>query len=206
MKDEPDLPVWSLEANGIFSVKSFYKQINFGGVVSQIGGKLWKVLCPQKIHVFLWLGMYNKLLTRDNLAKRRHVDDLTCPFCSENETVHHLFFECIVAKQVWAFVADCFDHPSISSFDDVSALWHMCKRKPVLNLIVAASLWSLWKLRNEFCFQGRTWRNANCILAKLRSHLQQWKVLCDDTQAALLLKCILLLDKRCGELMRIAWS
>nr|XP_045087867.1 uncharacterized protein LOC120969749 [Aegilops tauschii subsp. strangulata] len=53
--------------------------------------------------------------------------------------------------------------------------------------------------------KGRTWRNAACVLVKLRSHLQQWKVLCDDNQAVLLQRCILLLDKKRGELMRIAW-
>jgi hypothetical protein len=43
----------------------------------------------------------NKILTRDNLAKRRIVEDDSCLFCDEKEIVHHLFFECCVAKQMW---------------------------------------------------------------------------------------------------------
>lgn len=35
--------------------------------------------------------------------------------------------------------------------------------------------------------------------------IRQWKVLCSDTQAALLLQCLRLLDRRHGELLRIAW-
>ncbi|XBI35692.1 hypothetical protein VPH35_121350 [Triticum aestivum] len=55
-------------------------------------------------------------------------------------------------------------------------------------------------------FAGQKWRNVNCILAKLSCYLHQWKVLCNDAQATLLQRCILLLDKRHGELMRIAWK
>ncbi|KAM3240641.1 hypothetical protein ACQJBY_053977 [Aegilops geniculata] len=53
--------------------------------------------------------------------------------------------------------------------------------------------------------KGRTWRDAKCVLAKLSSHLNQWKILCVDNQAELLLPCIRLLDRRRGELLRIAW-
>ena len=73
-------------------------------------------------------------------------------------------------------------------------------------MVIAAFLWSLWRLRNEFCFQGRKWKSVKCILAKLSCYIHQWKVLCDDAQATLLQRCILLLDKRRGELMRIAWK
>uniref|UniRef100_A0A453GXL2 Reverse transcriptase zinc-binding domain-containing protein n=1 Tax=Aegilops tauschii subsp. strangulata TaxID=200361 RepID=A0A453GXL2_AEGTS len=30
LRDEPDSPIWNLESNWVFSIKSFYKQINFG--------------------------------------------------------------------------------------------------------------------------------------------------------------------------------
>ncbi|KAI4969040.1 hypothetical protein ZWY2020_046370 [Hordeum vulgare] len=48
------------------------------GSIPRDGNTLWKILCPQNIHVFLWLCLYNKILTRDNVAKRKKVDDLTC--------------------------------------------------------------------------------------------------------------------------------
>ena len=44
LSDEADSPIWTLEANGVYSAKSFYKQINFWDVVSDIGDKPWKVL------------------------------------------------------------------------------------------------------------------------------------------------------------------
>ena len=36
--------------------------------------------------------------------------------------------------------------------------------------------------------------------------VHQWKALCVDAQAALLLKCLRLLDHHQGELLRIAWG
>uniref|UniRef100_A0A453D946 Uncharacterized protein n=1 Tax=Aegilops tauschii subsp. strangulata TaxID=200361 RepID=A0A453D946_AEGTS len=53
--------------------------------------------------------------------------------------------------------------------------------------------------------KGRKWKSVKCILAKVSCYLHHWKVLCDDVQATLLQRCILLLDKRRGELLRIAW-
>lgn len=200
-----DEPIWMLAPNGKYSVKSFYQQINFGGVVSVIGDCFWKIKCPQNIHVFIWLVVYNKVLTRDNLAKRRQVDDATCLFCDEPESVKHLFFECVVASHIWAFVSEAFNINAPTSLDDVVAIWRMHKNKPVLCMVTAASLWSLWTLRNDFCFQGRTWKDTRCVLAKLGGFLRQWGVLCDDTQSVLLRKCLRLLDKWRGELLRIAW-
>jgi hypothetical protein len=61
---------------------------------------IWNIQIPGRVHVFLWLFAQNRLLTRDNLAKRRTVHDVSCLFCAENESIDHLFFECVVAKQI----------------------------------------------------------------------------------------------------------
>ena len=63
---DEDVPVWMLEICGCYSVKSFYTMINFGGVICKTNNSLSKIVAPPKIHVFLWLLVYNKILTRDN--------------------------------------------------------------------------------------------------------------------------------------------
>ena len=117
LSDSPDQPVWMLDSSNKYSVKSFYKLINFGGIPSVIKDDIWKIKVPPNIHVFLWLIYYNKSLTRDNLAKRRHVDNMSCVFCSEPETIQHIFFDCIIAKNVWNLVADIFKIDVPNSFD-----------------------------------------------------------------------------------------
>jgi hypothetical protein len=51
---------------------------------------------PSHLHIFSWLLTNNKVLTRDNLAKRKNVDDMRCFFCDEPESVKHLFFLSVV--------------------------------------------------------------------------------------------------------------
>lgn len=119
--------------------------------------------------------------------------------------MQHLFFDCVVAKQLWEFISEVFNIPEFQAL----MILHCCgvspKTNAVLNMMIAASLWSIWKLRSEFCFQGRSWRSVKCILAKLDIYLNQWKILFADAQAVLLRECIRLLNRRRGELLRIAW-
>ena len=61
---------------------------------------MWKFKVPHRVHVFLWLLSNNRLLNRDNLTIRRKLDDMTCLFCAENETINNLFFNCCVAKDL----------------------------------------------------------------------------------------------------------
>jgi hypothetical protein len=96
LSNEEDEPVYS---SGVYSFQSLYRVINFRGVLPVFIPAVWKLRVPPRIHFFLWLLSNDKLLTRNNLEKSRKVEDLTCLFCSENESIAHLFFDCAVAKQ-----------------------------------------------------------------------------------------------------------
>jgi hypothetical protein len=74
-------------------------RINFKGVLTVYIPTVWKIWIPPRVHFFLWLLSKDRLLTRNNLEKRRHVDDRSCVFCSDDESINHLFFECVVARQ-----------------------------------------------------------------------------------------------------------
>jgi hypothetical protein len=78
--------------------------------------------CPPWIHVFLWLLANGKMLTRDNLAKCRNVDDKTSLFCNQAESVSHIFFECCVAKQMWEMVAEVTDLTVITDFESMAKM------------------------------------------------------------------------------------
>ena len=64
--------------------------------------QLWKVECPLKAKLTLWLTLNNKLLTWDNLQKRGWIGPSRCALCnSDEETVSHLFNLCSYAELVW---------------------------------------------------------------------------------------------------------
>ena len=155
--EEEDSPIWMYHPSGCYSVKSFYAIVNNGGVVPVHTPAIWQLNVPPRIHVFLWLVANNKVLTRDNLHKRRHVEDRTCLFCSELETVDHLFFDCFLAKKIWTVISDIFGIHIGTDFESVARWWISNNRNSVLNIFSSAVLWSIWTLRNDLCFQGKTW-------------------------------------------------
>lgn len=48
-----DEPQWLLELSGVYSTKSFYQLINFGGISATFWKLLWKIPIPMKFHVFI---------------------------------------------------------------------------------------------------------------------------------------------------------
>jgi hypothetical protein len=91
--DEPDTIICQFNSMGKYSVQSLYVVMNNRGVKQVYTSVMWKISIPLRLHIFLWLLANNKTLTRDNLDKRKSLDDKTCLFCSEPESMSHLFSE-----------------------------------------------------------------------------------------------------------------
>lgn len=49
--------------------------------------EVWNLKIPPQVQFFLWLLSKNKVLTRYNLIVRKKVDDISCLFCKENESI-----------------------------------------------------------------------------------------------------------------------
>src|SRR4051794_41111561 len=103
-----DALIWQFEEKGVYTTSSLYAIINNGGVTPIYIPSVWQLHIPPRVHIFLWLLAHKKLMTRDNM-KRRHLHKLEdCIFCSEEESIDHLFFECIVARQIWPVISEFF--------------------------------------------------------------------------------------------------
>jgi hypothetical protein len=113
-----------------------------------------KIHVPSRIHIFLWLVANNKNLTRDNLARRRSLDDLACLFCTESETTHHLFFNCCVARVMWETIFEVMGVVIQPDFESMAKWWLKNKKCQCINICTLAMLWSLWNTQNVLCFQG----------------------------------------------------
>jgi hypothetical protein len=88
--------------------------INHHGVTPVYVHAVWKLTVPPRVQFFLWLLSKSKLL-------RREVSHNTCLFCSEPETIHHLFFGCCIAQALWAILSDSLDLIGIWSFEQQKA-------------------------------------------------------------------------------------
>jgi hypothetical protein len=165
LNDEQDELIWTFSSNGIYSSQSLYKIINFrGGVQPVHTPAVWKLKIPPRIHFFLWLFTKNKILTRDNVGKRKQTEDNICLFYNEPETIQHLFFDCVVAKQMWVKLSECIEIECGDYFESIAKYWLSHKKCIVINLFTFAALWGLWKLRNCLCFQNGCWIDVNNLL------------------------------------------
>lgn len=106
LSDGEDEISWKFGNKGVFSVKTVYNAMtaNESGTYAKT---IWKGKIPSKIKIFLWMVANNAILTKDNMIKRNWQGDPTCFFCSSDENVSHLLFQCSTARAVWATVAIC---------------------------------------------------------------------------------------------------
>ena len=108
------------------------------------------------------------VLTRD--CKRKILVDKTC--CTEDESVTHLFFDCVVAEQIWTNISRVLEIRCGGNFESVGKL--------VVNAFTCAALWGLWKLRNSLCFQNGRWKDVQSVLHTIASLVHNWKILCPE--------------------------
>ena len=114
--DSQDTLVWTENKAKTFSVKTAYRvalrlksvalaehsSVRAHGVT---WGKIWKLNVPPKVRTFLWRARSNCLPTRDNLCRRKVQVKATCELCcQEPETVAHILWKCLFARNVWALV------------------------------------------------------------------------------------------------------
>ena len=110
---QPDTLFWKSEKSGSYSVKSGYKSLcklhnrdtNHPFVSDSQRGFwkcLWKLKVSGKIKHFLWKACTNSLPTKDNLRKRKILEETKCPRCAGvSETVEHALWSCNCIKVVW---------------------------------------------------------------------------------------------------------
>ncbi|CAK8562475.1 unnamed protein product [Lathyrus sativus] len=66
----------------------------------------WKTLvygnnAKPRVNFILWLSFHGRLATKDRLLKYGMLDNSTYCFCTREETLNHLFFECESLKNIW---------------------------------------------------------------------------------------------------------
>ena len=164
LDSHPDTLLWdynkhdgSITAKLVYDciVHSFSPQAN-----SSFLSKLWAGSLPRKICCFIWLALQNKILTWDNLQKRGWTGPGVCALCYKvADCVQHLFFHCVVWKNVISLIQEQFNiYPSFQS-DDLSSYldrWTDCfSKKSAFYYLPFLAMWAVWKARNVSIFKGK---------------------------------------------------
>ena len=157
LTDDIDALIWQLDNKGVYSTSSLYHIINFRGVQPIYIPAVWSIKVPPRVQVFLWLLSHNKLMTKDNLAKRGIEKPPDCVYCTDKETMDQLYFGCVVAKQIWRRVSILLSIDLGSDYLSISRFWPANKKHTVLNSICACIIWTSWKNRNAHVFNNVVW-------------------------------------------------
>jgi hypothetical protein len=147
---------WCMEASGVYSARSMYLRLSQGAAVTHFK-EVWRTRVPPRIRVFLWQLIRSKLPCSDHVAKWNGPSNGECSLCGELEDCNHIFFNCSLAKFMWAAFREllhCDWNPAgIGEFLAIAQGLTGAYRRLVW-FAFAALCWTLWTIRNKLTIEG----------------------------------------------------
>lgn len=118
--------------------------------------------------MFMWRFFLDRLSSKENLRRGNILvdkDEGLCPVCYlEVESIHHAFFNCVLARSVWKACYNWLRLQSvlpqcpIAHFYQHSSDWIRLRKKWQWDIVWFAKAWSLWRHENALVF-----RNQNMV-------------------------------------------
>eukprot|EP00253_Pinus_taeda_P033170 PITA_33170 len=160
-----DILRWGYEERGTFTTKEAYNIITNDKIIKDnLWDQIWSSTIWPKVSTFLWLLSHNRILTWDNLRKRKFSGPSICPNCKQaEETVTHLLQTCHLGRKLWEkAIFRCQRDNRVQG--DLKATLCNWKQSPyhsrLLNslwqLIPGLLMWNIWKERNRRLFKNQT--------------------------------------------------
>jgi hypothetical protein len=208
LSSQEDKPIWRLGNKG-FTVNYLYKKNSLDQIKVPYRF-LWKSKLPQKIKVFLWLVIRNKILTKDNLRKRNWKGSDECCFCGGMESIDHLFFKCSVAKFVWRVVQIALNLDYIpKNIDEVCDSWMKNPKNKMSNLLIfgcGALFWAIWRTRNDWFFGEKSLIDPANIIFLCCFWLDSWAIRQKEKEKKMVVQGSQLIRKIISEAMSRAFG
>jgi hypothetical protein len=118
----------------------------------------------------------------------------------------HLFFECVVAKEVWKQISKLTGVKMQVNLLSISGRWICEKIQQIPNVVHAAVLWCIWKIRNDLCFNGSRWSSMQVVFLKVGYTLARWKILCPEGKRSKLERAMEALELLARQAPQLMWS
>ncbi|XP_022030742.1 uncharacterized protein LOC110931664 [Helianthus annuus] len=174
---------WTWKPDGCkFTVAAVRDFIQSNSDDIENGWKFWNKWVPPKVNLFTWRADMGRIPVKDQLAKRGvMVDCLNCCRCGEGiESVDHLLCGCWMSKAIWCEVLAWVKLPvnvefetPINALEFVEGMKGSSLWKQVINLIFQATMWHIWKTRNDKVFSSRQ-VSDNLVLDEIKSDAFLW--------------------------------
>ena len=103
---ERDKKFWMMDKYEQYIVKACYRQLEgeCSNIISE--GLVWNSCIPPKVSVFLWEVWWGKVLTLNQLKKKRGFQLTSrCPLChKDEESLEHLLIHCPTVWGIWVAI------------------------------------------------------------------------------------------------------
>ncbi|XP_071713517.1 uncharacterized protein [Rutidosis leptorrhynchoides] len=161
---------WTWEG-GTFSVSKVRKLIDNHDLARFSIATKWCKQVPIKINIFVWRLKLSRLATKVNLSARGIVlEEAGCCLCDESfEDENHLFLHCATSQQIWSKISQ-WSNISLPSWSSLANLWAWIdgvpipqNRRLITSIIIYATLWNIWRLRNSVIFDDKSFRKCHVI-------------------------------------------
>jgi hypothetical protein len=128
---------------------------------------------------FAWTAAHGKILTLDNLRKKRVIVIDRCCMCKMNgESVDHLLLHCEVARALWNAIFSRFSLSWVMPLRvvDLFACWWTGGRSRsavVWKMVLCCLMWCLWRERNDRQFEDKE-RTTEDLISFFFHSLYSW--------------------------------
>ena len=137
----------------------------------------WSLPIPYKIRIFMWLLAKNKILTKVKLQSKGWQGNTQCHFCSGVEDVNHLFLLYPFVQKIWFWMghSSYFYKDWTSIQDIINFASRLSKAHQTAFLVMfSAFCWTVWKIRNDRCFNAVTHHTFRTVILLIISLLHYW--------------------------------
>jgi hypothetical protein len=120
---------------------------------------------------------HNKLATVDNLNRKGMSKPTQCCFCAENESIDHLFFECVVAREVWRYVCLFLELDIGKHYLSVASRWLSKEKCYSVNIVSTVAMGAIWLTRNDFIFHKQEWSDVKTVVRRMLMLTLEWNIM-----------------------------
>ncbi|XP_021985127.1 uncharacterized protein LOC110881059 [Helianthus annuus] len=164
VKKDEDRWAWKSDSYGTFSVTTIRNHLNrIDANYDADEWKFWNRWAPPKVNYFIWRTVLEKISVKRELARRGiPLSSSLCSRCGlQEETVNHFICECTRSQRIWENIFIWLKIPTVHgsrSCKDVLEFGNNLKGssewKKIINVIFQATIWNIWKSRNDKEFEG----------------------------------------------------
>jgi len=183
--NKEDIWLLTLETSNAFTVRSLYNFLTLQPHIDLpvAASSIWHKDVSLKVVLFAWRLFRDRLPTKDNLLQRgviNHDSRMCVAGCDSVESSCHLFLHCNSFSSVWhliyswigvSMITPCYVPAHFHQFSFCGCADK--RRRSVLQVIWFATVWEIWKERNNRLFNDKE-SSVHQVVDKINSLTFMW--------------------------------